>query len=196
MTHKHFGRFPLVTVPRPKPLAPACNICLIRDDLTTIWCEVTSSIRTRSIKDENREEQPGPLEAKATQSLDASKPTVEEDPSSSKDEVKELLLCLRPIRDGEERVDESLRFAPPKNVNLSFSSTGLTDSADPSSSSTSVEGGKAKAARPPKKRPIVSEPSSSSLSNQSNEKNPRLGEVVTEKSAVESLMLMGNNAPN
>merc|ERR1719162_2249357 len=30
---------------RPRPLAPTCNITLIRDDLTTILCEVTSSIR-------------------------------------------------------------------------------------------------------------------------------------------------------
>jgi len=180
--------------PRPKPLAPACNICLIRDDLTTIWCEVTSSIRTRSLRDENIDEELGPLEAKlfppsVAQSLD-------EDPSS-KGEIKELLLCLRPIRDGEEPVDESLRFVPPKNVELS-DATGLTDSADgPSSSSTSVEVD-GKANRPPKKRPIVSEPSSSSISNDSDpnklSKKRRLGEAGTEKGAAESLMLMGNNA--
>merc|ERR1740117_1185680 len=37
---------------RPRPLAPTCNICLIRDDLTTIWCEVTSSIRTVTTDDD------------------------------------------------------------------------------------------------------------------------------------------------
>ena len=36
---------------RSRPLAPACNISLIRDDLSTIWCELTSSIRTRSPND-------------------------------------------------------------------------------------------------------------------------------------------------
>lgn len=187
----------LAAGPRPKPLAPACNICLIRDDLTTIWCEVTSSIRTRLLKDDSSDEQLGPLEAKAAclQSMDASK-AGDDDSSSPKGEIKELLLCLRPIRDGEETVDESLRFVPPKNLELS-DSMGATDSADgPSSSSASVDiDGKSQ--RPPKKRPIVSEQSSSSLSNGSNEKlykKRRLNEASTEKSAIESLMLMGNNA--
>ena len=184
--------------PRPKPLAPACNICLIRNDLTTIWCEVTSSIRTRSLKDENSDELLGPLEEKtlsssATQSVDANRKTEDED-SSGEGEIKEILLCLRPIRDGLDTVDESLRFIGPKNVDLSDSG--------PSSSSTSVDGaakdldGKVKH-RPPKKRPIVSDPSSGSLSNDSGlklSKKPRLDEAVTEKSAVESLMLMGNYA--
>lgn len=181
--------------PRPKPLAPACNICLIRDDLTTIWCEVTSSIRTRSLKDDSSDEQMGPLEAKAAaasakeSSTDTSK-AGEEDP---KDEIKELLLCLRPIRDGEEPVDESLRFVPPKKVEL-LEFAGRTESSDPPSSASTSADGKAKS-RPPKKRPIVSEPSSSSVSNDSKEKNkkPRIGE---EKSAVESLMLMGNKTSN
>ena len=38
---------------RQRPLAPTCNVTLIRDDLTTILCEVTSSIRTRSLSDAN-----------------------------------------------------------------------------------------------------------------------------------------------
>lgn len=171
------------TGPRIKPLAPACNICLIRDDLTTIWCEVTSSIRTRSLKDESSDETMGPLEAKAvssnaTTSADASKWGDED-----QGEVKELLLCLRPIRDGEESVDESLRFVPLNNLEISESN--LLDSGDPSSASERN--------RPPKKRPIVSEPSSSSLSNDASKKR-RVDGVETEKSAVESLMLMGNHA--
>ena len=189
MSDKLFG---LTAGPRFKPLAPARNICLIRDDLSTIWCEVTSSIRTRSSDDEGADEQTqmGPLEArivssKASLSLDVS----DEDPSS-KGDTKELLLCLRPIRDGEETVDESLRFIPPKNVKYS-GSAGVTDSAGgPLSSSASFEmEGKAK--RPPKKRQFVSEQSSSSLSNESMLKKRRTG---TEKSVVELLMLMGNNA--
>ena len=174
-----------LTGPRTRPLAPACNICLIRDDLTTIWCEVTSSIRTRSLKDESSDETMGPFEAKAASynantSADASKSGDED-----RGEVKELLLCLRPIRDGEDMVDESLRFVPPSNVESSESD--LLDSGDPSSASASEPN------RPPKKRPMVSEPSSSSLSNESSKK-PRVDGVGTEESAVESLMLMGNNA--
>lgn len=178
---------------RSKPLAPACNVCLIRDDLTTIWCEVTSSIRTRSSDDEGVDEQTsmGPLEASvvssnALKSLHSS----DEDPSSKSD-IKELLLCLRPIRDGEESVDESLRFIPPENAQVS-DSIGLSDPAVAlMSSSASLEG---KTNGPPKKRRIVSEQSSGSLSNDSMLKRQRVEGEGTEESAVESLMLMGKNA--
>ena len=85
---------------RRQKLAPTCRMCLIRDDLTTVWCEVTSSIRDRSL-DEEGEEKP------AAESAGASS-----DPTALTLENKELLLCLRPIRDGEKKVDESLRFRP------------------------------------------------------------------------------------
>merc|ERR1711957_349870 len=41
---------------RKKPLAPTCRMCLIRDDLTTVWCEVTSSIRNKSSDEDAWEE--------------------------------------------------------------------------------------------------------------------------------------------
>ena len=79
-------------------------MCLIRQDLTTVWCEVRSSIRTRSADEES-------LEAMLTpQASDAGADTV------AKEEVRELLLCLRPIRDGEKKVDESLRFVSRKRI--------------------------------------------------------------------------------
>jgi len=97
---------------RPVPLAPACDVCLIRSDLSTIWCELTSSIRTRPSKigggaitdsasllpeDESSPEHQGEQ--------------VEEE--EEQEEEKELLLCFRPLREGEQ-VGEELRFVPKK----------------------------------------------------------------------------------
>ena len=50
---------------RRQKLAPTCRLCLIRDDLTTVWCEVTSSIRDRSL-DEEGEEKPAAESAGAS----------------------------------------------------------------------------------------------------------------------------------
>jgi len=98
---------------RPKPLAPTCNICLIRDDLTTIWCEVTSSIRTRSLNDEMDEFNPViPARPKIAGEIDESKQIDGEDVVVQDVQVKELLLCLRPIREGDEKVSEKMRFEP------------------------------------------------------------------------------------
>lgn len=117
-SNSFFQMFVSLDKDRPKPLAPTCNVCLIRDDLTTIWCEVTSSIRTRSLKEEDESNPFSDTISSAvmttTTSLESSEEkgteSVPSQPSGA-DEIKELLLCLRPIRDGEEKVDESLRFA-------------------------------------------------------------------------------------
>merc|ERR1711957_586343 len=110
---------------RPRPLAPTCNITLIRDDLTTILCEVTSSIRTRSSKDESHEGnqlslgQMSPVEKSGIDmSKDGTDDTVQE--SSTTEDSKELLLCLRPIRDGDETTGEDLRFIMNKSVGKIF----------------------------------------------------------------------------
>jgi len=94
--------------------------------LTTLWCEVTSSTRTKSVEDEAPDEADPPAgkitgkpnASSQNTSIKSSKastgtsgtsedtvPAVEDKPAT-----KELLLCLRPIRDGEGKVDESLRF--------------------------------------------------------------------------------------
>jgi len=173
---------------RHKPLAPTCNICLICDDLTTIWCEVTSSIRTRSLKDEAGEGNQ-PISCTGTssngKSMKSSKTnSSEESLDTNKDEIKELLLCLRPIRDGEEKVPESLRF---------LSREGKTK----------MEGDTVAAKRPMKKRPIQQPEScttddtakiSQSCSSAEGEPQPKKLKVTdddAEKSVVESLMLMG-----
>jgi len=226
---------------RPKPLAPTCNICLIRDDLTTIWCEVTSSIRTRSLREEISPEDAelfGGLgkstsgsSEKGNNKTDSSKPSGSGPPAdssdsteeeSSKDEIKELLLCLRPIRDGEEAVSEALRFIP---VSSRAAQTETAESANaiticgstPHASNSSNGGsgvGKSVALlspikqRPPKKRPMMSlhetsisvtkvSTESSSQEDGSNNSRPakRLhkDEESAEKSVVESLMLMSSN---
>jgi len=99
-----------VTEGRFRPLAPTCNICLIRADLTTIWCEVTISIKTSPVGGETVENLLPPNDKCLSES---SKPlnAVINDQTQPRpvDEVKELLLCLRPIRDGA-KVTEELRF--------------------------------------------------------------------------------------
>lgn len=100
---------------RRKTLAPTCDICLIRDDLSTIWCEVTSSIRTRQIDEEIIHG------TQTTSSQDEKRSKIDStnasgDKKSSSNQVKELLLCLRPLRDGTEKVSEDLRVIPKKIV--------------------------------------------------------------------------------
>jgi hypothetical protein len=119
-------------------------------------------------------------------------------PSALKLENKELLLCLRPIRDGEKKVDESLRFRP-VSMDLStplvrtslICSRGVdaTEQKSGSSLSSSIKHSK----RPPKKRSL---PTHSSDSFATNDEPPTKKQqkaskgLETEKSVVESLILM------
>jgi len=118
---------------RPRPLAPTCNVTLIRDDLTTILCEVTSSIRTRSLSDENCDSNllsaTGQLcsgekvpnasvnsKDKNNNFIAGSDNTVQGGAGTG--DLKELLLCLRPIRDGDETIGEDFRFVKTKSTGL------------------------------------------------------------------------------
>lgn len=90
---------PQLTLPlsgRRKPVAPTCNLCLIRADLSTIRCEVTSSIQTR-IPDEDLDDD-----------LKSNAQEMKSESSSSKEPIIEILLCIRPIRDGTVRVAKKL----------------------------------------------------------------------------------------
>jgi len=100
---------------RSKPLTSMCNICLIRDDLTTLWCEVTSSIKTQ-LSDDEVKGCPSPKPAVSGSSSTYST-TTENKPESEvqQDKVKELLLCLRPIREGDEKASAKLQFTPKTN---------------------------------------------------------------------------------
>lgn len=100
---------------RPRPLAPTCNICLIRADQSTIWCEVTSSIRTRSIDEEQFDLSTVVTSTSSRKKYQYSEVNSDGQTStncSTEDQIKELLLCLRPIQDGTEKVSEDLRFNP------------------------------------------------------------------------------------
>jgi len=111
---------------RMQPLAPACNIRLIRNDLSTIWCELTSSIRTRPLNDVDKDlnivppshlKQGGSSNRKNNNSLSNSNNDGSNESAysivDSGDEEKELLLCFRPIREGDIAAEE-LRFCPKK----------------------------------------------------------------------------------
>jgi len=104
---------------KPKPLAPTCTVCLVRVDLTTIWCEVTASIRTNTPDDDDEPQAtPGTEKTNANKKNNNNNGVVivntqeSTEPTNSTDnenEVKEVLLCLRPLRDGDS-VGEELRF--------------------------------------------------------------------------------------
>lgn len=208
-------------------------MCLIRDDLTTLWCEVTSSIRSRVIKEDDDGVEVSGGQASSSvrksglaeplpscSSLNSSKGSKIAqlsfvDTSPPQKVTKELLLCLRPIRDGEEKVDESFRFIPAatktvegapvtesdsgtmtgeSNVRSSSASNSTYNDAD-SGGSTENSGTAAmtkvtKKSRPPKKRPLLSKVSIEGDSAPT--KKSRLSSDA-EKSVVESLILMSNN---
>merc|ERR1711935_343667 len=88
---------------------------LIREGLTTGWCEVTSSVRNKSSDDDTGGEKA--TNSKSTESSDASASKVDQ----------EILLCLRPIRNGGKEVDESLRFLPLKKSQVPINSSSNTE---------------------------------------------------------------------
>jgi hypothetical protein len=80
------------------PIAPCCMVGFICSDLTTLWCELTSSIRTRTSNDEDA----------ALGIIDRNPAAVSNGSEGDKPEAeKELLLCLRPFHKGE-KVEEEL----------------------------------------------------------------------------------------
>ncbi|CAB9503998.1 expressed unknown protein [Seminavis robusta] len=223
---------------RNKPLAPTCNVCLIRDDLTSLWCEVTSSIRTRTVEDDtpttevdasndskndkgNSVKAPEGTKSSKTTSADAIPEDAPAPVEEKAPETVELLLCLRPIRDGG-KVDDSLRFIPQKKMRATdsgasspmplfgdpstsvavgvaeraVSSTSNGDlSSEPVSEVSTGENGKSAQ----RKRQGPGENEAGTTEQQGNRaKRPRVKDgppssSETEKSVVESLMLMSHN---
>lgn len=167
-------------------------MCLIRDDLTTIWCEVTSSIRTKDVP-----EVPVDPEKSEGSSVGAEKLPSSESDSTPLVESKELLLCLRPIRDGDKKVDPKYRFDPlgqrGNKVMVSESSNTGLSSGETSLLSSTFE--IQMASRPLKKR-IRKDDMEAPLKKRSKGKSKKGGPSADEreKSVVESLMLM-NKTP-
>ena len=173
-----------------------------------MWCEVTSSLRTQATEGE-------------TPDVQASNKPSPSAMDSAKPDSKEMLLCLRPIRDGEKKVDESLRFVSPR-VSSSDDSTpveAIVSASSPKSSSgmdkeslekpSSGDGSNGNSLssenvdisspkRPPKKRLLseeqgeVTSPVAKKIKPNDNEKK-QPGSTDTEKSVVESLMLMNKS---
>jgi hypothetical protein len=185
-------------------------MCLIRDDLTTLWCEVTSSTRTRTSDEEPSDTFSPP--SPPAESWTAS-PT--EGMAVPKVEVRELVLCLRPIRDGEKQVDESLRFVSAVKFQGSDGETSPSSpgqAADNMVSSSSAEhdnpndnmlseysSASSQALRPPKKRaPRPQDDSGGATEDEDliptkrrkSSKSDGRGSANAEQSVVESLMLM------
>ena len=172
---------------RPKLIAPSCQVCLIRKDLSTLWCEVTLSLRTKDSDDE-----PNDNEAEA-QTTDDPHKVIRDDASMSADGavvekvkvplVKEILLCLRPIRDGETKADETHRFQPCRSSTVMVSE-------DNRSSDAAMAGGEDGTAwsegPPPTKKCRRTQTERSPLA-----KGGTREEIDT--AVVESLMLMSNH---
>ena len=184
---------------RKKPLAPTCRMCLIRDDLTTVWCEVTSSIRNKSSDEDGLEEKA--MNSKSTESSDTSGD-------------QELLLCLRPIRNSTKKVDESFRFIPwakqsatqkdnadglvsggetNKGLNGDTDKNTIKNSSN-NASSASMKQQELYKKRPPKKRLLANSDSSNQKRPKTEGSNQGPNASETEKSVVESLMLMNKSA--
>lgn len=188
---------------RQKPLAPTCNVCLIRSNLTKLWCEVTSSIRNQSSGDDDDDsedltnstlDKSGQPKSSSTGSKTSkSSASTSEDTPPPKEIIKEILLCLRPIRDGDNEVDASLRFNPLKEVTPTKTQTSSSSPVDQSNEgSTSSNPNTSKL--PKKHIPVLLE------SNDIRKKRMRImtdspiRDSETEKSVVESLMLMSNKS--
>jgi hypothetical protein len=162
-------------------MTPTIRLCLLRDDLTTVWCEVTSSIRDLAV-DEVEDEK---VVSKCTDNIDT---------MGSKPHLKELLLCLRPVRGGDKKVDESLRFVPPKRTDDRHDSQNAMTSAAPSNRLSN---------RPPKKRALATA-SLDSISTPDEAPQLKRSKGVysgqssnasdTEKSVVESLLKMNKTS--
>jgi len=180
---------------------------LIRDDLTTIWCEVTSSIRTVTIYEEQPDiavtSKPGPPDEKKkmdeSSSLSGSEGQQASNCSVIETQVKELLLCLRPTRDGTDKVSEELRFVRQRkrsrttqeNEQENNPSRSNGDAITSNSSKSDETPGQAKI-MPMKKRPLPKENGDLAVFLHANEPPPKKDVIEYEKSVVESLMLMSN----
>ena len=202
---------------------------------------MTSSIRTKTVEDETTEDTSSMTGSKAeingVAANEVAGSTVSKTGNISSDDApieevkqkmhvtktKELLLCLRPIRDGEGKVDESLSFArireqqrweensspiPERSAVMgegartskpAFAAASNIDAGSGSGNTSLAEENATGESRrgPPKKRALPLHGSTAkSLSGSSKAGSPnkriKTSSSDTEKSVVESLMLMSN----
>lgn len=194
-----------------KTIAPTCNVCLIRNDLTTIWCEVTSSLRTKDNDDEEgdanswTEAKKPPQLFRSGESASVKLETEEASMHGSEEavpavknaipQVKEILLCLRPIRDGDGKTDESNRFKPHKKVDHIVSEDNRSSEAT-SASITDVNVTESidtvSAVNPWSANGNRRKRSSKDSLPRSNKKKHGASDEDIDTAVVESLMLMSN----
>ena len=202
-------------------LPPACKVSLIRNDLSTIWCELTASIRTKAepiaVPPSSPVKQGGKPKKEGSNSNSESN---EESTSSSESEQqteKELLLCFRPFREGE-KVGEELRFCPKAGEDTDGSSSILASSVDatkvssmdstnvssmtsPSSKASSSKKASKKAAATPASAKSLSEKKQSSKKKRHLEVEEKMSRSddnetqvdANEKSAIETMMKLANH---
>jgi hypothetical protein len=184
-------------------------VCLIRDDLTTIWCEVTSSVRTKDTDDESDDtttkggtrQQTSPscssTDGKPVEKVarkqgndEASMHGSDDAPEEKVDvhQFKEILLCLRPIRDGEEKTDEAHRFKPSKKAEKRVVSED--NRSDESNSSPTADGKSGETTSDPVLLPRGKK--RSRLSKRTPTKRQRSTEEDVDSAVVESLMSMSS----
>ena len=139
---------------RRRTVAPTCNVCLIRNDLTTIWCEVTSSVRSRGTDSADSASRSSrkktPMSSSSTSaSVDESnqgpnKRSAEE--ANLDEEALEILLCLRPIRDGDSRSGKSSVGLKQQRVVSECNTTNISSSGDDVAGTTGEDSSGAKQA--------------------------------------------------
>jgi hypothetical protein len=122
------------TSEKGRRLAPVYEVCFIRDDLTTVWCELTSSIFcVRSLFDDESSFDP-----KAALGAIANSKGIKSAQSSGNDTVleehDELLLCIRPTYEGK-KIGEEFRFACKVNTERENEAASLSKCESPAASS-------------------------------------------------------------
>jgi hypothetical protein len=150
---------------RARPMAPSRNVCLIRSDLSSIWCELTSSIRTTIVPPDDT--------GRGSVSKDGSA-----EAENAEQSEKEILLCFRPIREGE-KVSSELRFkrVPEKHGISESSGDAGTSSTQPASTETQLD--------VPKNKPLKKR----SMEQQASSESTKKSKVASdETSAVEMMM--------
>ena len=171
---------------------------------------MTSSIRTRSIDEEQPDISTVVTSTSSKKTIQSSELDTDCQSStncSAEDQIKEILLCLRPIQDGAEKVSENLRFIPKsKNVFRSFANNEgeLFDSPKPNeffecNSENDANGKENKADKDvdcqgiTRKRPLPISEDSFEESHVHKKQAAQSQDDEAEKSVVESLIMMSSN---
>ena len=89
---------------RRQPVAPTCNICLLRKDRKEIWCEATLTVIANNSEPEPVDKK-GSAKSISAKSKQSSKQATTQMTASSEiaEAQKELLLSIRPFRSSKKR---------------------------------------------------------------------------------------------